>query len=109
MQHAKILTEIAEERTRQIDHEDRDRDGDDAYNTDGELAMGAAAYAISAASHIVPAGEARKVRRAIQANVTWPWPSGFKPKNARRDLIRAAALLVAEVERLDRAEVSNVA
>lgn len=32
--------------------------------------------------------------------VTW-----FKPKNPRRDLVRAAALLIAEIERLDRAAI----
>lgn len=34
----------------------------------------------------------------------WPWPasSPFKPSDPRRDLIKAAALIVAEIERLDR-------
>jgi hypothetical protein len=34
----------------------------------------------------------------------WPWADkDWKPKDRRRDLIRAAALIVAEIERLDRA------
>jgi hypothetical protein len=39
------------------------------------------------------------------ANI-WPWPLlQFRPSDdRRRNLIRAAALLVAEIERLDRAE-----
>lgn len=33
----------------------------------------------------------------------WPFPPrSWKPKDRRRDLVRAAALLVAEIERLDR-------
>ena len=31
----------------------------------------------------------------------WAW-SWWKPKNRRHDLIRAAALIVAEIERIDR-------
>jgi hypothetical protein len=34
----------------------------------------------------------------------WPWEaSWFKPSTARRDLIKAGALILAEIERLDRA------
>lgn len=37
----------------------------------------------------------------------WPWDEQWwKPKNPRRDLIRVAALLVAEIERMDRASHS---
>ncbi len=35
----------------------------------------------------------------------WPWAGGFfKPKSRRENLVRAAALLIAEIERLDRAK-----
>jgi len=35
---------------------------------------------------------------------TWPWAEKWwKPKNERRDLVKAAALILAEIERLDRA------
>lgn len=34
----------------------------------------------------------------------WPWPSEWwKPTNIRRDLVKAGALILAEIERLDRA------
>ena len=40
----------------------------------------------------------------------WPWAaSWWKPKNRRRDLVRAAALIVAEIERIDRATVARMA
>lgn len=33
----------------------------------------------------------------------WPWGDCYwKPKSPRQDLVRAAALLIAEIERLDR-------
>lgn len=33
----------------------------------------------------------------------WPWDAKWwKPKNTRRDLVRAGALIVAELERMDR-------
>lgn len=36
---------------------------------------------------------------------SWPWNGRWwKPTNRRRDLIKAGALIVAEIERLDRAE-----
>lgn len=41
----------------------------------------------------------------------WPnsWDeSWWKPKNPRRDLVRAAALIVAEIERIDRAAIAAV-
>jgi hypothetical protein len=60
--------------------------------------------------------------RLISPDKRWPWtetydgsggrgdcpvwcyrPAWWKPKDPRRDLIRAAALIVAEIERLDRA------
>jgi hypothetical protein len=35
----------------------------------------------------------------------WPWSrEWWKPRNSRRDLVRAAALIVAEIERVDRKE-----
>jgi hypothetical protein len=38
------------------------------------------------------------------AHVLWPWDDEwFKLTDPRRDLIKAAALIIAEIERLDRA------
>lgn len=61
------------------------------------LAAAGAAYAFSAAT------EGRYL--ADDPLGFWPWDkSWWKPKGARRDLIRAAALIVAEIERIDRAD-----
>ena len=38
----------------------------------------------------------------------WPWaPEWWKPTGPRRDLVKAAALILAEIERLDRAEAKG--
>ena len=41
------------------------------------------------------------------APLGWPWePSWWKPKGARRDLVRAAALCLAEIDRIKRRAAS---
>lgn len=80
---------IAEERSRQIEAEGFSTDSDDEQNGDGELAYAAAAYAASAAGD-------------PDAAMFWPggWnPHMFKPAGETRDLVRAGALIVAELER----------
>jgi hypothetical protein len=38
----------------------------------------------------------------------WPWgEAAFKPRTARENLVRAGALILAEIERLDRAALLN--
>jgi len=100
-----IIAEIAAERARQIAEEGWTPEQDDGYS-DGELARAASAYAYAAylPEHL------RKFVTGIYSfhndgmlRDLWPrsW-SPMKPKDRRRDLIRAAALIVAEIERLDR-------
>ena len=84
-----VIEEIAAERARQITHEDYDHAHDDKHR-DGEIAMAAATYAAG-----------------IGFSGLWPADWGF-PKydmNPRRNYIKAAALLVAEIERIDRAKI----
>lgn len=98
-----ILEEIAAERRRQVAR-GYDATHDDAHVT-GEIAMAGAAYALHAAA--LPGaiqGEVLARWRRGMAMTAYPWP-GFAPKKPDRALlITALALLVAEVERLDRAE-----
>lgn len=50
--------------------------------------------------------KARAAENAGKPSRSWPWDaSWWKPRGARRDLVRAAALIIAEIERLDRAGV----
>lgn len=98
-----VIAEIAAERKRQIEAEGWTPEHDDAHDK-GELARAAAAYA----DHASRFRDAKELGVAYATKATpplWPWaPRWWKPKNPRRDLIRAAALIVAEIERLDRSE-----
>lgn len=65
----------------------------DDEHTQGELAKAAACYTLS--DYTDP--------RVV--NWVWPWDrKWWKPKSRRRDLVIAGALIIAEIERLDRAE-----
>ena len=87
-----IITEIAAERERQITQERWTIEHDDQHQL-GAMSRAAATYAIHWIS----------VNAAVMSEELWPFENQwFKPKNPRRDLIRAAALIVAEIERLDR-------
>lgn len=101
---AHIIEDIAEERRRQIDREGFNLAHDDEH-TDRSLAAAAAAYAY-AASKDESARKAIKRLDDVLVRKAWPatWGIGwFKPTRPRRDLIKAAALIVAEIGRLDRA------
>lgn len=83
-----VLNEVAAERQHQVEL-GYSAISDDAY-VDAELAQAAAAYALNAT-------------RSSAADLFYPWPGHtWQPGDARRDLIRVAALAVAEIERLDR-------
>ena len=108
------LEDIAAERRRQINDENWSVAHDDHHHR-GELARAAAAYAYN--STLFP-DEAEKHRRTIRRGSTpgmfsviawlWPWSgTWFKPKNQRRALVRAGALIVAKIERLDRTLRTN--
>lgn len=88
-----VLEEIEAERRRQVEEEGWTAEHDDQH-TEGHLALAAACYAV---------GSAINLEQDRVFSRYWPWDrKWWKPKNPRRDLIRAAALIVAEIERLDR-------
>lgn len=83
---------IAVERARQVESHGWTPDHDDEVNGDGELAQAAAAYACGACDD-------------ADAYLFWPggWnPDAFKPTGTIRDLVKAGALLLAEIERRQR-------
>ena len=90
-----VLAEIRWERERQRVDEGWTHEHDDQHSC-GELAQAAACYAHPAPWGVCPqAGAPPKL---------WPWSiAWWKPKDRRRNLVRAAALIVAEIERMDRA------
>lgn len=93
-----ILLEVLRERRRQIDAEGWSPDHDDSVNISGELAQAAACYALATCE----AGDGL-ITDPEELSIFWPWPADtFKPKTRRRALILASALLLAEIERLDR-------
>lgn len=92
------LEDIATERARQVQQEGWTSEHDDAHAR-GELALAAAGYAEAAGN----------VHRDIIADFRpslpfgWPWdPRWWKPTDRRRDLVKAGALILAEIERIDR-------
>lgn len=94
-----VIDEIVTERCRQIEVEGWSKDYDDAH-TDFELAWAAACYAEQA-------GMGDRLIDPPLFPVAWPWDQKWwKPTTPRRDLIKAAALIVAEIERLDRAALA---
>lgn len=93
-----VLDEIGRERDRVRDDEGFDAVHDDEH-TDGSIACAAACYAMPEAVRMKVAD---KDGRSVP--VHWPWSAdAWKPGDRRRELIKAAQLIVAEIERLDRA------
>lgn len=113
---SKASDDVLAERNRQVVSEGWSAEHDDDHDGGG-LAEAAVCYASHAAARGFifdrypdeyradrPFPEDRTVFG--HGDVTWPkgWAwSWWKPKSPRRDLVRAAALLIAEIERLDRA------
>lgn len=91
--------DVLAERRRQIEAEGWTPEHDDQW-VHGELALAAAGYAEAGGN----------VHRDIIADLqpslpfTWAWsPLWWKPTDRRRDLVKAGALILAEIERIDRA------
>jgi len=85
--------DVLAERERQKSAEGWTPEHDDEHD-DGSLAQAAACYLLNAQSIPFSCGN----------STIWPWArEWWKPKDRRRDLVRAGALILAEIERLDRA------
>ena len=100
---SKALDDIAAERQRQISVEGWTPEHDDGHKP-GDLVQAAVAYAAHAAVGAQVAGHRPETYQSVPPPRYWPWDrEWWKPKDQRRDLVRAGALIVAEIERLDRA------
>lgn len=102
-----VISEIAAERERQVSVEGWTPEHDDKHS-DGCMARAAACYAFNAGVWLEQGRDMNKHNyfNFFIPGYRWPWDrEWWKPKNPRRDLIRATALIVAEIERLDRAEI----
>ena len=95
---AQAFYDLLAERLRQVDDEGWSPEHDDQHAV-GELAKAAGCYAWIA-------GQSDELRLIFDAPPpTWPsnWGSDWwKPTDRRRDLVKAGALILAEIERLDR-------
>lgn len=88
-QLSQAAIDVLAERLRQIEDEGRTPETDDLYLS-ATLAKAAACYAIG----------------DCNMHGLWPWgASAWKPTAQRGNLVKAGALILAEIERLDRAEL----
>jgi hypothetical protein len=103
---SKAIEDVISERSRQVSEEGWTAERDDKH-TDGSLANAGACYALTY-------DEMEERTSSGYGGAFFPfkvprhWPSSWSPrwwkrKDRRRDLVRAAALIIAEIERLDRA------
>ena len=87
---------IAAERRRQIEVEGYDPEHDEDAEA---LALAAIAYALPSGLDMWVGGHAHE--SDVLRMVLWPWDSdAYKPKDARRDLVRAGALIAAAIDAL---------
>ncbi|MFC7515049.1 hypothetical protein ACFQUU_08540 [Herbaspirillum sp. GCM10030257] len=107
-----VIREIAAERERQVSAEGWSETHDDEHGDDS-LLMAAICYAMPTElrqpvkpQHVVVG----RVSTPYAVPIWWPesWcATWWKPKDRRRDLIRSTALIVAEIERIDRAAIAT--
>lgn len=98
---ANVIEEIAAERKRQIEIEGWTAGHDDEHSS-GEMARASAVYVLHGVENLH--GAFTILRWGNVLYHLWPWSrEWWKPSTNRRNLIKAAALIVAEIERIDRA------
>lgn len=89
------IEEIQTERRRQVEVEGWMPEHDDTH-ADGEMLRAAVIYYQHGARKDMPL-----VMRGDAAPMGWPWDAEWwKPKDPRRDLVRAGALCIAEKQRI---------
>ncbi|NVM87595.1 hypothetical protein FHT32_001234 [Variovorax sp. SG517] len=94
--------DVLAERQRQVGLEGFTPEHDDEHDA-GELASAACAYALTAADKLSPYSQGDGNYEAIHPSA-WPWASEWwKPGTARRMLEKAGALIIGEMDRIDRA------
>lgn len=102
--------DVLAERRRQIEVEGWTTEHDEAHGK-GEMARAAACYAWAASL----SGKKREFAGetwfdSAPLRYLWPWSRlWWKPTTARRDLVKAGALILAEIERHDRAAIHSAA
>lgn len=93
--------DVQAERRRQVEAEGWTPEHDDEHSH-GQMARAAACYALAGSS------APNDGTAALLVSLAWPWDEQWwKPSTARRDMVKACALALAEIERLDRVAASQ--
>ena len=92
--------DVIAERERQIKEEGWTSEHDDEHDA-GELCGAGAAYALYTSCALHPIGDAFG-QDDIPPGWCWDY-RWWKPTTPRRNLVKAAALIIAEIEKIDRA------
>ncbi len=93
--------DVQAERRRQVEAEGWTPEHDDEHSH-GQMARVAACYALAGSS------APNDGTAALLVSLAWPWDEQWwKPSTARRDMVKACALGLAEIERLDRVAASQ--
>ncbi|WP_338659781.1 hypothetical protein [Pseudomonas aeruginosa] len=93
--------DVQAERRRQIEAEGWTPEHDDEHSH-GQMARASACYALAGSS------APNDGTAALLVSLAWPWDEQWwKPSTPRRDLVKACALALAEIERLDRAAATQ--
>jgi hypothetical protein len=100
------IEQIAAERKRQVEKEKWTPEHDDVEHTTGSLAIAGACYALT------PDVRDQRILNKSVLELFWPWEIGWwKPtstpkddqgKRRIRELVKAGALMAAEIDRLQR-------
>lgn len=98
---------VIAERQRQQSAEGWTSKHDDKHDNN-ELAFAASCYAFHSAAASWNFEDDGTPYDIHPAPKNWPWaPEWWKPTNPRRDLVKAGALILAEIERIDRQETAQ--
>lgn len=103
-EYSKTALDVINERNRQINQENYSIEHDDSYQNN-ELPRAAASYLNNVVSRgwVFNSVYGPEVYQSEEVPDLWPWgDEHWKPKNPRRDLVKAAALIIAEIDRIDR-------
>ncbi|MFU6910709.1 hypothetical protein ACM76C_07900 [Pseudomonas aeruginosa] len=93
--------DVQVERRRQVEAEGWTPEHDDEHSH-GQMARAAACYALAGSS------APNDGTAALLVSLAWPWDEQWwKPSTARRDMVKACVLGLAEIERLDRVAASQ--
>ena len=106
--YSKAIQDVISERVRQITRKGYDEKHDDEHDR-GDLSAGASAYALAAADKLHPMTMGDGHFDARNPPDMWPDNWEFKAGPPRRMLMKSAAMIIAEMEAIDRQEAALAA